>query len=169
MDLEASEGRGGVGVEGGVDGVMEDRGGRHRGAVRIAAAEDELGHVGPDVAPAAGEEAGARGGCGGWEEEEDAVQDLVGEAADEVVRAAAAGGWRLHEEEGEANSGGGVIWSRPYPIGIWGVEQGSSPTARAPPCSVAGVGGSGGTWGGASGRGGGQGGEVRNLGSGSKV
>jgi hypothetical protein len=40
---------------------------------RAVAAEDELGDVGPDTPPAAGDEAGARHGRGGREAEEDAV------------------------------------------------------------------------------------------------
>jgi hypothetical protein len=44
----------------------------------------------PDVAPAAGEHAGAPGGLGGAEADEDVVQQLVGEAADAVLAGAAA-------------------------------------------------------------------------------
>jgi hypothetical protein len=87
------EGRCSIRVEGGVDGVEK---GRWRRRWSRAAAEDEFGHVGPDASPSAGEDAGARGGRGGWQAEEDDVQKLVGEAADEVLRAAAADGRRLH-------------------------------------------------------------------------
>ena len=70
---EALEGCPGVGVEGGIDDVVE------LGRRRVGAAyEDELGHVGLDVAPAAGEHAGARGGAGGAKAEEDDVKELVG-------------------------------------------------------------------------------------------
>lgn len=47
--------------------------------------KDELRQGGPDVAPAAGEHAGAHRGAGGAEADEDGVQQLVGEAADAVL------------------------------------------------------------------------------------
>jgi hypothetical protein len=47
--------------------------------------EDEIGHVGPNVAPAAGKHAGARGGSGGTKAEEDDAKKLVWETADAVM------------------------------------------------------------------------------------
>ena len=90
-DEQAIEGRRGVGVEGGVDGVDERgrAGGRRRRRVG-AVNEDELGHVCPEVAPAAGEHAGARRGAGAAEADQDVMQQLVGEAADAVLAAGAA-------------------------------------------------------------------------------
>jgi hypothetical protein len=44
----------------------------------------------PDVAPAAGQHAGAPGGLGGAEANENVVQQLVWEATDAVLAAAAA-------------------------------------------------------------------------------
>jgi hypothetical protein len=79
-DVEAADGRRVIGVEGAVDGV-EARG----PWMVVAGAEAEVGQVGPNAAPAAGEDAGARGGTGGPEAEEDAAQEVVGEAADTVV------------------------------------------------------------------------------------
>lgn len=95
VDLEAAERRCGGGFEGGVDGVEEARGRRRRSR---AAVEDEFRHrhAGPDTSPVAREDAGARGGCGGRQAAEDDVQNLVGEGADEVLRAAAVDGGRLH-------------------------------------------------------------------------
>lgn len=82
-DAESLEGRGVTGREGGVDGVQE-RGRRRRRRVD-ALFKDELRQGGPDVAPAAGEHAGAHRGAGGAEADEDGVQQLVGEAADAVL------------------------------------------------------------------------------------
>lgn len=64
--LKAVDGRGGAGVEDGVDEVQE-----RRPRLLVACAEAELGQAGPDVAPAAGEHAGARGGANGSDAEED--------------------------------------------------------------------------------------------------
>jgi hypothetical protein len=58
--------QGGAGVQDGVDEVQE-----RRPRLRVAWAEAELGQAGPDVAPAAGEHAGARGGTNGSDAEED--------------------------------------------------------------------------------------------------
>ena len=83
-DAEVLEGRGKVATEGGVDG------GRERGRrCRWWRDEVELGQVRPDVAPAAGQHAGARGGVGGAEADQDLVQQRVGEAADAVLLAGA--------------------------------------------------------------------------------
>jgi hypothetical protein len=62
----------------------------------VPAAEDEFRHVGPDASPSAGEDASTRGSRGGRQVDEDGVQKLVGEAADEVLRAAAADCGLLH-------------------------------------------------------------------------
>lgn len=84
-DLEALDdgrGGGGVGGEGVVDGVQElgdDVLGRW-----VMVVEDNLGQLSPDVAPAVGEHAGARGVTIGAEPEEDDVEELVGEVADAV-------------------------------------------------------------------------------------
>lgn len=49
-------------------------------------AEGELREGGPDAAPSAGEDAGACGFGGGVETEQDGLEEVVGEAADAVVR-----------------------------------------------------------------------------------
>lgn len=87
-DLEDLERRrGGVAGEGAIDGIQMC--GRERRRV-VVGAEAELGEMGPDAAPSARERAGARGGAGGVEAEEDDVQQLVGELANAVLAGAGA-------------------------------------------------------------------------------
>ena len=88
QDPESLQGRGGTGCEASVDGVQE-RGQRQPPRRIEAVPEDELRQWGPDVAPAAGQHAGARGGVGGAEADQDLVQQRVGEAADAVLLAGA--------------------------------------------------------------------------------
>jgi hypothetical protein len=74
--------RGGrVGGEGAVNGTQE---GARRAARHVEAVDDEFGEAGPDAAPAAGEEAGARGCWKAVEAAENVVQENVGDAADAV-------------------------------------------------------------------------------------
>jgi hypothetical protein len=51
--------------------------------------EGEVGETGPEPAPTAGEEAGARGGAGTAEAEEDLEKQILREGADEVSCSAA--------------------------------------------------------------------------------
>jgi hypothetical protein len=61
--------------------------GRVRSERAVDGVEDELGEIGPDAAPAAREGAGARGGGNRAEAAQDAMQQLIGEAADVVFPA----------------------------------------------------------------------------------
>ena len=108
-DAEVLEGRGKVATEGGVDGGRER--GRRR---RWRRDEVELGQVRPDVAPAAGQHAGARGGGGGAEADQDLVQQRVGEAADAVVAGAAAASSKM----GSMNIGEHVLSFVELEIGV---------------------------------------------------
>lgn len=110
-DVEAVDGGHGAGGQSLVDAEAH-----RRGPPRFVAvvAEGELRDGGPDAAPSAGEDAGARGLRGGVEAEQDYVEEVVGEAADAVARrrvvlaamdaAAAAAALLGH--------GGWICWSR---------------------------------------------------------
>lgn len=72
-DLEEADARRGGGGQGGVDAVVRPV---RRNLFRFVA-EGEIGEAGPDAAPAAREDAGARGLRGALEVEEDAVEEIV--------------------------------------------------------------------------------------------
>ena len=75
--VEARHGRHAAGVERAVDGAdARDR--------REDGVEAELGEVGPEAAPAAGEDAGAHRSGGGGDAVQDLVEEIVGEFADAV-------------------------------------------------------------------------------------
>jgi hypothetical protein len=100
-------------AERGVDGVHE-RGSRWRRRVGIVAGgEDEPRQVGPDLAPAARENAGAHGGTCAVEAGEDVVQHLVGEATDVVLTGEAAALFSTHRIE--VRPIGERVW-------IWGLD-----------------------------------------------
>jgi hypothetical protein len=67
---------------------MWDAGERRLQGVERDVTEDDPTEALPEVAPPAGEDAGARGGAGAGEAGEDEKEQIVGQGADEVRSAA---------------------------------------------------------------------------------